>query len=495
MVTGSAERAISEAHRTTVDRLAVLTNEVQPCYRSSSGFRFTYDRSVRRHVADSSALAQQLGLLTAAMAEPQFLLRSGPEPGTAQPGAVDRGDGVGRGIATETRLTVPATVAAREKAQQACRALGQGWCTEAEELFLAGTELTPTDPFVWFGAGLAASKLGHPRAGDHIARAARYLLADDRAGAAYAFILAAGLHEQAGNRPQARSVLRDGLAQLNKACPAISLHLARLGPDRSSRLQEVLDVDPMMEADILAIGLYPGPDLIAERYGRIEADIGRVEDSIAALRGVDGGPSWTDPPRPVEAPAKPSRLPLCEHEIALATRLRDCEAEIVTARRVVEERVVARRSREQTWSANAELARSDLVNRITIPVFAKCAALAVALLLVAGVARPARAALPGAGIVVDSAIWLLVLGLVYAAGRLAVTTWWPRRAYQAAREAKLTMPQLRFEAAQLREQEFHARRRFNQASQDAELKIQEIRNRRDFLAPRRPRFIGRPVTD
>ena len=179
---GAAERALSARHRAIADELRAIAEWPVPPYGSTSGFRFAYDRSASRDLADTSAVAQQLDVATRAIMEQPLALASTigsttePEPAPADPDAFfpfedpvdDRHLGLTSVRTTEALLTVPSSVAAREKADQACRALNRGWHAEAEELFREAAELVPTEPFVWFGAGLAAGELDPARAADHL---------------------------------------------------------------------------------------------------------------------------------------------------------------------------------------------------------------------------------------------------------------------------------------------------------------------------------------
>lgn len=469
-VDGSAQQAILARYHDIVDDLTTLGLAGAPSLAAtSSAFGFVLDPGEGRDCADTSAVAQHLDVLVRAVAE--IPLASGRQPG-------DETDPDRR----SARLVV-----------QGCRALANGWYQEAEKLFLAAADASPTDALTWFGAGLAASNRNRSQAAEHFSRAARYLLVGDQPGAVYVSIMAAGLHERSGDRRQARQVLSDTLSQLDVACPALSLHLARLGPDRRSRLEEALAVDPMLEADLVALGLEVGPDAVAVRRARTVAEIGQVEVAIAELRRVDGGPSRPDPPRDDPAGGSAGRLPLVAAEMALAAKAANCRAALAAAATVVAEREQLRRRREAAWSRQVEVAGSDLVHRTTVPVFCGCAALAVALVIVALSGHLLVRAWPGGRLVVAGVLWLVVAALLVGTGWLVVTAWWPRRRYQRARLAKTALPQLRVEVSQRRDEEFEARRRYNRARHDAERKLARLAEGRKALRPCRPRFAGRPA--
>ncbi len=85
MTGGAAERAIGTHRRVIVEEMRAMASWPRPPYASSSAFRFVYDRSASRDIADTSALAKQLGVLERAVTEQAFQPALGPEPGTLQP--------------------------------------------------------------------------------------------------------------------------------------------------------------------------------------------------------------------------------------------------------------------------------------------------------------------------------------------------------------------------------------------------------------------------
>ncbi|MDH3680585.1 MAG: hypothetical protein OEV40_11610 [Acidimicrobiia bacterium] len=600
---GTAERAITQRHRAIVAELRAMAEWPRPPYPSSSGFRSVYDRLASRDIADTSALAQQLGVLIRSMTEQELRSPVGPEPGTVQPeerrsvpdplesllapspraerapagesqpppptgprlqpgsapgpttlrledrevtlprlfgrrrrsrrladpqarlpapvstteeapeatptgsgasiaGAVRSTEGSGAVAvvppSSEALLSVPATVAARERAELGCRALAKSWYREAEKFFLAGVELTPTDPFVWFGAGLAASGLDATRAAQHLVQSSRYLTIDDPAAAAYVAILSAALLESAGDGPGARQVLRSRLDELNVVCPAISLHLARLGADRSYRLAEAISSDPMLDADLLALGLEASGDVIKQRRQRTEQELGQVDYSIAELRQINSQRAGADPDGDGAANGAPSnggagsteRLSLARIEVQLWRRIRACETEIDIARRVVEQRERVRREKEAELAQKVAIAEEDLVSGTTIPYFGLSLLIAVGIVVSYVVGRTFAATYPVLAIPIAVLTWLVVLGLVTWAVMGFVQAWWPHRRFAAARSVKRMLPTLEWEASKLREEEFMIRRRFRAASQAAELRISRIVDRRSVLVPRRPVFLA-----
>lgn len=519
---GAAERALSLHFREIVDDLVQVVDGAQPMYATSSGFRYSFDPSASRDVADTSAAAKQVGVQLRSVAEQPFDPPPGSAPGTVQrrpPTEAERPADMGTsssdpwpsasvaasisaatrspspaqdpppaGPGTQTLLTVPATVAGRERAGQGCEALANGWYVEAEQLFLDGAEYTPIDPFVWFGAGLAAAEVDPGRAGDHLVLAGRYLLADDPAGAAYAFVLAAGLKETAGDARAARQLLQAGQLDLPIACPSISLHLARLGPERNGRIGEALAVDPMLEVDVAALGFDVEGELVKQRLERTERELSLLDFSIAELRRVDGGSSWPDNSALVEA-SDDQALSLIQIEIALWRKVEDCQQEIEIAQRLVAEKGDLRRDREADLARMIEIAEADLVNRTTVPFFvvSMIAAASVVLTFVAG--RSLATSIPSLRLLFVLAAWLVQIVLVGWAVRRFYTAFWPHRRFRRARQAKIFLPQLEWEVSQLRETEFEYHRRFVRASQDAELKIRRIIDRREFLIPKRPTFL------
>lgn len=471
--------ALSARFGELVAEMRFLAGPNPPLYPSASAFRYAWDPEHGGEVATVSALAQELDLTITAMTDGATLeLGPGPGPDPADTSSL------------AALLATPATMAAREKAEQGCRALAQGWHEEAEHLFVAGARLDPTDPTLRFGAGLAAWRQGSVRAADHFALASRYLAATDQPGSAYVAILAAGVQERLGDVALAHQLLTEAAARLDGPCPAITLHLARLEPDRRAWGEAALDVDPMLEADLLALGLQPDREVSTEHRFRIEWEINQLERAVAEVRRLDGGSGWPD--------AGPSRsfgrdvdhLLVAQGELALAAKVASCRAALDAARSILDERSARRQAREAAWQHEADEARADLRHRTVAPVFVACMVLAMGGLVVALGGRLAMRAAPGAGTAIAAVTYLVLLGFLIAAGWLFATTWWPHRRYRAARRADLDLPQLRFEATRLREEEFDLRRRIRRAAHDVESRLARIAERRAAVVPRPPALLG-----
>ncbi|MCP4226407.1 MAG: hypothetical protein GY773_23975 [Actinomycetia bacterium] len=523
---------MSTRHRAIVDDLRLTVGWSTPPYPTSSGFRFVFDPSVSRHLVDSSAIAQQVGVFVRAAGEqplavPPLIEVSDPDgleveeglgveggtlsggPGGSwntssddgeassqpRPGTVEKKSLVlqAEEEAARALLTVPASVAAREKAKLACRAFDNEWFAEAEELFMAGTTLTPTDSFLWFGAGLAASRVDAARAAEHLEKASRYLLPVDPAGSTYVALLAAAHWEAIDDMRSARALLKRQASELNTPCPSLSLHLARLGPDRQSRVGEALIVDPLLEPDITALG-FECPEAFIERRQRTERELSLLEFSISELRKVDGGPSWPDESISDDGADDRDDLPLTKLEAELWRKVRICEAEIGTARKVVQERERTRLAKEDEVAHLAEVARHDLSHYVAVPFFVTAVAIAVAIVAAFIAGRLLASQLSPLSLPIMIVTWAVELALVALAGRQFVQAWWPHRSYRRARAAKAALPKLEWEAAQLRQSEFEVNRHFNRASQDAELRIRRVIDRRWFLIPNRPEFEPVPAT-
>jgi hypothetical protein len=496
-------------------------------FESSSAFRFVSDGTTTRDVADASAVAQELAALIRAVTEQPFWLPAGaPEAAAADPASPGVGSGGAdpapagadlaasavRGLGLEAPgedigpdelwsrsptasvlLAQPAAVAGRERAEQGCQALDNSWYREAADLFLEGTRQTPTEPALWFGAGLAASRHDPSLAADHLARASRYLLAGDPAGSAYAAIVAAALHESTGDAPAARRLLQRCRDELDQPCPAISLHLARLGGGRRGHLADALLVDPLLEADVRALRLDPGGEVAAVRRARTELEIRRLDESIAALRDVGAG----QPIRPGDSPGagsvrppEPGQFPLIQLEFRLWRKLEASQQEIEHAGRAVDHCQQARRAIEDDLGATARLAMTDLAQRTTIPFFLFSLGAALAVVVTFAGSRLLAEAAPVIGPLAGAVAWLSRALVVVLTARQFVRVWWPHRRYSEARRAKMRIPHLEWEVSQLRSTEFEARRRYDRARQDAELRMRRIVDRRQALVTRRPRFIS-----
>lgn len=366
--------------------------------------------------------------------------------------------------------------------EQACEALDHGWWPEAEALFLACAEAAPTEPFPWFGAGLAASHLDADRAADHFEKAARYLIPHDQPGAVYTTLLAAAHREAIDDRPGAIRLLRQQAEELSTACPTLALHLARIDTDPERWVDEALSRDPLLEPDLLALGLAT-PERIDERRRLVEDAVRRLESSIDELRQVDGGPAWTDD-RPITAL---SPLSLVEQEMALWRTVRACEAELARAQELVAGQERARQAKQDEVDRQDEIAGTDLTHLTALPFFITALAIAVAMgtVLVIGVLLSARA--QGSGAVL-ALTWLFEAILVGLGVQQFLRAWLPHRHYPLARQAVDHLKQLEWEVSELRQSEFEVRRRFRRASQNTEIRLDRIRDRRSFLVPTRPTF-------
>ena len=495
-VVGAAERALKTLHRPIVEDVAEIVGWATAPYDSTSAFRFAYDPDAPRHLADASAVAQEIGVLARAMVEEPLPLGSQLDTddddgdGDRSKGGADSAAPSGAVVTAESLLIVPSRVAAREKADQACRALENGWHAEAERLFVAGTDLAPTEPFLWFGAGLAASSIDAARAAEHLYQASRYLLPVDQSGAAYTSILAAALLERQGEVTAARRFLQRHVAELDTVCPAISLHLARLGADRRRHLADALGADPMLNADIAALGM-DADDVIRDRRQRTVQEISQLDLSIGELRRVVG-----DLDRTVEAAADDDlaeirSLPLARTEVALWRKIALCESQLSEARGFLQSRIAARQVKEAQVAEAFRMSRTDLQHHTTVPFFFSALMVAFAMVAVFVVGTLARSVVsPVASTAIAGLIWVFELALLAWVVRLFLKAWWPYRSYVRARQAKIDLPTLEAEAARLRDVESEVRRRNERASEDAELRIRRIVERRRFLIPRRPRFMS-----
>ena len=525
-VGGAAERALSGRHRAIVDDLRLVVDWPTVPYPTSSGFRFVFDPSVTRDVIDMSAVAQDLGVLVRVTGEQPLVVpplieiseldqvevddgvgsgEDGPLEDSVeswppraslsglgaagQPGAADQAPAVLRDeeVVARALLNVPAGVAAREKARLACRAFQNEWFVEAEDLFLSGTSLTPTDSFLWFGAGLAASRIDAARAAEHLEKASRYLLPVDPAGSTYVAILAAAYWEAIDDLRSARALLRRQASDLSTPCPSLSLHLARLGPDRQSQVAEALAVDPLVEADLVALR-FECAEALDERGRRTKEELSRLEFSISELGKVDGAPPRPDQGSATDETPEGDVLPLTSLEAQLWRKVKTCEAEIDKARDVVQERERTRRAKEDEVARLVELAKTDLSHHTAVPFFIIAIAIAVAIVAAFIVGRLLASQIPALSVLTMIVTWMVEIALVVLAARKFFQAWWPCRSYGRARHAKTALPKLEWEAAQLRQSEFEMNRRFNRASQDAELRIRRVIDRRRFLIPSRPEF-------
>ncbi len=475
---GAVVDALSVRFGDLAAELRFLAGPNPPLYPSASAFRFAWDPEHGGQAVAASALAQDLDLTIAAITDGVTV---GVEPGP------DVDPAAGPGLATV--LATPAAMAAREKAEQGRRALAQGWHEEAEELFRAGARFDPTDPGLRFGAGLAAWRQGSVRAAHHFALASRYLAATDQPGSAFVAILAAAVQERLGDVARARQTLIDAAARLDGPCPAITLHLARLEPDRRSWGDAALTVDPLVEADLVALGLPPDREVSTEHRFRIEWEINQLERAVAEVRRLAGGSGWPDAAPPRSLGRDVDHLMVAQGELALAAKVASCRAALDAARAVLDDRAAQRQAREAAWQHEADEAKADLRHRTVSPVFAACLVLAMAGLVVALGGRLAMRALPGAGTAIAVVARFALFGFLVGAGWLFATTWWPHRRFRSARRADDELPRLRFEASVLREEEFELRRRVRRAAHDVEARLARIAERRAAVVPRPPALV------
>ncbi|MEL7207389.1 MAG: hypothetical protein AAGK32_04005, partial [Actinomycetota bacterium] len=307
--------------------------------------------------------------------------------------------------------------------------------------------------------------------------------------AAYVHIVAAALREQERDRPAAQALLASALDQLGEPCAAISLHLARLADDPAPHLRRALETDPLLEADLLALGLEGTSTALVERRRQSADELGWLEYSMAELRRVDGGPRFPEPAETPEPEPGTGALPLARLEVQLWSKLRRCEEQIRQARHIVSIRQEARQDKEHEISAATELAKGDLDYQTAVPVLIAAVMVAAGLLASFVVAGPASTWAPVPLWLVGA--WLFVgrIGMVVFFVWLVVFLTWPRRHFRRARRAREELlPRLEWQASQLRRSEFEARRRFSNANQAAELGIRRIVDRRRQLLPRRPSF-------
>lgn len=522
---GTAETELVTAHRPLVDELRRMAGGLRPPYESSSAFSFAFDATSGRDAADMSAAAFRITAgLTSAFEQPLFT-PDGPEPGpvqptsptpagpaeqsaeteeppvtaerpaetTTQPASGENGAPPTEEPAlpsTEALLSQPTAVTSRELAERATRALEKGWYRDAERLFIAATEANQTDPYSWYGAGLAAKDRNERQAAAYFMRAARYLQEDDPAGSAYAALVATELLESTGRVETAQKVLRTYADQQDGPCPAVSLHLARLERDRAAELLEkAITADPMMEADVIAVDPNAGQNAIRARREATEREMKRLEDAILGLRRVGG-----IPPNPLAAPdrvAEPSdRLSLAWAEINLWQRIEQCEADIDDARRRFEDRQYRREEAEDIEAKQARIAAGDLLSTATLPFFVFSLAIAAAVLATYGVGRWVAAASPRFAAPISLGMWFVILCLLVLGCYTFAGVWQPAREIALARTAKAELPVHEFLVAQRRYDEIEVRRSYRNASQQAELVIQRTIGRRTAIVPRRPQFLA-----
>ena len=515
-----------------------MSSGLRPPYTSSSAFAFAFDELSERDPADVSAVAHHVGAELNGVFEQPFASPDGPEPGPVQPtkpdadelpdngsGAggqqaaaatetvADPGDGTGSGPARtgekptdssggqndgppapdpnlpsiEKLLSQPAGVSSRELAERASQALKKQWYRDAERLFVAATKANPTDPFAWFGAGLAAKDRSPRQAAAYLMRAAKYLQPEDPGGSAYAAIMASELLVSVNQSDTARRVLGSYADGLPDKCPAISLHLARLEQDSGARVRDAINSDPMMEADVLALGIDFGHVAIDDRRQVTKSEMERIGQSILDLRRVGGIPP--DPlAGPDRLPTTDDRLLLAWAEMNLWRRIDMCDREMDDARRRLESRSVAREEAEDIESKKAEVAAGDLQSSATIPFFLFSMGTAVAVLITYALGRWLSAGSPRFAAPISLTMWFVILCLLVLAFSVVSAVWRPFREIASARDAKAELPIHEYLVAQRRFDEINVRRSYRQASQRAELVLQRTVGRRTVIVPRRPTF-------
>ncbi len=548
-MTGPAEERLSAEYPAVVADLQEIVGTQRARYETASGFRYVFDAVAGGETADVSALAQELSVLVAAVVARPLQPPGGPEPGivqrseepestraaettsgadpgsetsvsksspseavaasvavaTAAPATTTASAGTAATVpevapqtaadallpSIEALLSVPTSVAARERAEQACRAMAKGWYQEAERLFLDGAEVNPIDPFSWFGAGLSASHLDINRAATHLEKASRYLMTDDPAGAAYATIVAAALFELDHRQASAERLLEQRLRELDRSCPAISLHLGRLGGARRARLSEAISVDPMLQVDVNALDLCPTGSLVADRRRRTKSEIDRVNDLVKALRHdpsqeAENSDAGSQP----DALSEDEHLSLVEAEVELWRQIDKCEEQVDKALQTMKDKERRRREMEDQLEKVAEEADDDLDPQATSQFFAVSVLIALAIIFVFIIGNSLARSYPLFGGVFGVLTWLGVAGLLALEIRAFVLAWWPSRLYPTARIAKGELPHLDAELSENRSAEFRFRRHYFDESEKAEQVIDEILGTRDGLVPRRPVFLA-----
>lgn len=504
---GSAEEAIRSSRRAAAKEMNDIIEQVLPDYETSSAFRFLLDapsdsedtklrrRSVPRDIADVSAVAQSLpdDVVVDAVTEQDVFPPEGDEPGNLQllGAAVTDYRTPSKSAhhpSTEALLSAPRNTEARERAEQGGRALAKGWYAEAEQLFLDGAKRAPSDPLCWFGAGLAAKRLDRVRAANHMKKASQYLTTDDPSGSVYVAITAAALLEsEQSTRDDAAAYLRRRADEIGQRCPALSLHLARLGVDPTDHMVEALRHDPLLAADVRALGLPPPP----ERFEPIERHLLAFDGSIADLNAikVNGPPTPPGPRRPTWDPPGAEPMPLVRLERDLWKRVADCERAVIEVDRRVEEYAEIRRASERELHDRRDRAALDLTNEITVPFFARCVGTACFIVMLYFVGRAAASNTPD---IFNPVIAVLVLlGVLLAIGyvvRAFMRSCWPYRHFEDARNAKTMIPRYQAHVAQQLNVEFELRLRRARAKGAADFRLTTLRRDRLSLVPRRPVF-------
>lgn len=497
---GPAEQVIRAEHQDVVDSVRAVVATPTAMYRSASAFRFVFEPTVRCSSIDSSAVAASLGVLVdAAIDLPLSDLLIGC-PTTATDEEIGQGPGssyadpwaAGAVVTAERQVAAAVASAVGDDVAEGCRAFENGWYEEAEDAFLRGANRRCTDPLPWFGAGVAAAKLDPVRAATHLVRAGRYLLPVDPPGSAYVTIVAAALHEQAGEKPTAVRLLLDGVKAIDAPCPGLLLHLARLDDDPESRLADALACDALLDADIQALGI-DGGDAAKEKRRGLEREFRELDASIEALRRLDGGPAWSDDSTLEDPLASGEGLSLARLEVLLWGRVDACRDAVAAGGRLVDDLEAARRAKEADVVAAKHQADTDLVHHTATRFFFSSLLIAFSIIGLLVVGELFRSVVhPGA---VSIVIGIGQLALLAQAVNLFLRMHRPRRSLRRARQAKSDLPRLQAQAAVLRNNEFETAKRFRRINHDAQAVLGEITGRRSFVVPARPTFGRQPGSE
>ena len=488
---GAAERAIHTRRRSVVESVGQLGLQSTPFYESSSAFTFVYDSSVSRDVADVSAVSQELSSLLSAAGEQSIEAPSVDLFVSDRDKNMARSNGANLSAQRSVNdlaamLTIPSTLAGNEKAELACRAMGRGWTFEASRLFLQGAELVPTEPFFWFGAGLCGYSEDPNAASDHFLAAAKFLRPTDPPGAAYCLILAAATKERGGGSGQARQLLEQNHAELGSDCPAIGLHLARLGSTTEPHVAIALRSDPLLQTDVLALGLRVDPREIEDRRSRTEAEINILDRWLPDLIKVDSGSGRA---RSVEL-AVPADEPLALAilESRLWAKINQSNEAMSLASDRLDERTLTRQIDEQQLIDVKDRANLDLDHETAITFFLVNFVLAIGIFSAVVAGTLFARLVPSVSWLLMSVAWLVVVLLLGIAVRRFWLLMWPRRHYTKARKAIEDLPFLAEGVAHRRDEELQASQRFDKAKREIELQTQRMLLSRSFVVPRRPQF-------
>ncbi len=376
-----------------------------------------------------------------------------------------------------------------------------------------------------FRAGLLASRTDPRTAARHLEAASRQLIRSDPGGAVYVASVAAACHEKAGDPAAGRSILESIDRDLDRPCPALWLHLARLGSDGAAdRLAEAVEADPMLEADALALGLQIEP---ARQVAIATRAVGEVAGLRAAVRGLTSmvdddivattspeaavpTASAADHGRPtssaVDGPAEEvlsvvdglvadgaapedeaiGALPLAVTERAVWSAVGLCRRAL---ERGAAELGHARRARSETERALADARRAatnDLTPMAAARSVAICAVTAVALIASAFATRWLASMAPDSSGAVRAAGGVAMIALVLAAALAVAWTCWSGRHLGRARRSRSRLPALEQAVADRLGEEFALRRALLRAGARVDRELVEILDRRASIVPRRP---------